>query len=159
MLKRLVLFALLLTTATPVVSGAAESTKSFSSKYAVSLPQFSLKSDELVISYGCSVVSGGILQVKTPYLWHVEVINGDAGRVRLSADVYISDWAFGNQGLSFFDRFLVVGKGTEKQFPKSLYPPFDLGCDVSIGTFREFHNPRVLKFGIKELKLETLPDT
>jgi hypothetical protein len=151
MLKQLVCALLALSIAAPSAVCLAGWDSNFL-PYDVSLPKLSLKPDECVISYKCRVKSGAILRVSTPYLWEVDINNGDMSRQEVTANNYVGNYAIGTDRSDYFDRFLVVGK-PRKALPKD-YGPLSVECTISIGTWDDFDNPRIVTLSMKDLKVE-----
>jgi len=135
----------------PCISQAHEDSRF--APFALSLPPFSLKPNELVISFNCKT-NGAILRVSTPYLWKIKIENGDQGVARLTADVYVGDFAFANCELSYFNNFLIVGKIKNKQETSFSSVPFYITIELSIGTQDNFDNPKILKFTTSQLILK-----
>ena len=119
----------------------------------VSLPAFTLGPTELVVSFKCVVAGGGILKVKTPYLWYTNVDNGTSELSTLTANIIEGEAAFGKDDLVFFQNFV----GVEK--PGDLGPndrPFDINVEIGIAKDSQMSAYRSLKFSRKQLIIKTV---
>jgi hypothetical protein len=117
----------------------------------LSLPRFSLKANERVVSFRCEVSEpSGFLRVNN--LWEMNIVNGTGSVAKLTADALEGEDALADQDLGYFSDFLIVGRTIK---PPTLiygsYPPFDIRVELKIATDIEQEKFRALSFSMKQL--------
>jgi hypothetical protein len=118
----------------------------------VSIPPINLKQNEQVISFEFLVIDGAILNFSPPFLWKIDLDNGDSNRARLTADAYLGDYALGPNDLGYFRDFVVIGK------PRSGFAglaPFNVMLKLSIAPKDDFSHSRIVTLEMKQLKIKS----